>query len=96
MAESVARRLVVRGRVQGVFFRASTRDEARRHGVAGWVANRPDGSVEAWLEGPADAVAAVERWIRAGGPQDAVVEEVIGEDTTPAGFDHFEVRHLTG
>lgn len=92
MTEVCARRLQVRGRVQGVFFRASTRDQARHHGVHGWVANRADGSVEAWLEGPADAVDAVERWIREGGPPRAAVDEVDAEDVEPAGHDHFEVR----
>ena len=83
--EVVARRLVVHGRVQGVFFRAETRRRARQHGVNGWVANRADGTVEAWLEGSASAIAAVESWIRAGGPPSASVEV--------ADHDGFEVRH---
>ena len=92
MATDVARHLTVRGQVQGVFFRARTREQAQAHGVGGWVANRPDGSVEAWLEGPADAVAAVEAWIRGGGPPHARVDEVVAADSTPAGHDHFDVR----
>ncbi|HAB05117.1 MAG TPA: acylphosphatase, partial [Alcanivorax sp.] len=47
----IARQAVVSGRVQGVYYRASTQQQARRLAVAGWVRNRPDGSVEAWLEG---------------------------------------------
>jgi len=92
MATDVARHLTVRGRVQGVFFRVRTYEQAQAHGVGGWVANRPDGSVEAWLEGPADAVAAVEAWIRDGGPSRARVDEVTATDATPAGHDHFDVR----
>ncbi|HSK22638.1 MAG TPA: acylphosphatase [Egicoccus sp.] len=92
MAEIRARRLTVRGRVQGVFFRASTRERAQQHGVAGWVANRADGAVEAWIEGPADAVDALERWIRDGGPPRAAVDAVEVEDVEPAGHRHFEVR----
>ncbi|MBS3940049.1 MAG: acylphosphatase [Actinobacteria bacterium] len=92
MSDERARRLTVHGRVQGVFFRASTRDQAERHGVRGWVANRPDGSVEAWLEGEAGAVAEVERWIRDGGPPDAAVDDVAGEDVDPAGHTRFEMR----
>ena len=48
--------MVVNGRVQGVFFRDSTRQQAREHGVAGWVSNRSDGAVEAVLEGTPGAV----------------------------------------
>jgi acylphosphatase len=88
----VARRVRVTGRVQGVFFRASTRERARENGVAGWVRNRDDGSVEAWLEGPSDAVETVERWMRDGGPRAARVEQVESEDQEPEGLDRFEVR----
>lgn len=87
----VARRLVVTGRVQGVFFRASTRDRARDAGVAGWVRNRPDGAVEAHLEGPTDAVQAVESWMHAG-PQRARVADVDAETIAPAGLTSFDVR----
>ena len=90
---SVAKQLVVHGRVQGVFFRASTRDEARSHGVAGWVRNRGDGAVEVWLEGSQDAVAQVERWIRDGGPSFASVERLDVETVPPEGHAGFVVRH---
>lgn len=89
---TVARRLVVRGRVQGVFFRASTRHTADRHGVNGWVRNRGDGTVEAWLEGAPAAVDAVEAWIVTGGPPAADVADVRAEDEAPEGFEGFEVR----
>lgn len=88
----VARRVVARGRVQGVFFRASMQDEARRAGVAGWVQNRADGAVEAWLEGPPQAVATVEDWVRGGGPPRAHVDDVEVAVQTPAGHAGFEVR----
>ena len=90
--ESTARHLRVRGRVQGVFFRASTRQRAREAGVNGWVRNRPDGSVEAWLEGDPEDVAVVERWIRGGGPRSARVDEVAAEDREPEGLGRFEIR----
>ena len=84
-------RLRIHGRVQGVWFRESTRREAERHGVAGWVANRPDGSVEAVLEGASDAVAAVSAWARAG-PPGARVERVEETSEEPQGADGFAVR----
>ncbi len=89
---TVARHLRVHGRVQGVFFRASTRERAREAGAAGWVRNRPDGTVELWAEGDPDAVDGVERWVRDGGPRQAEVAQVEAEDAAPEGFDAFEVR----
>jgi acylphosphatase len=91
MGEPVRRRVVVRGNVQGVFFRDSCRREARSRGVAGWVTNRPDGMVEAVFEGEPDAVDALVEWC-ARGPRGADVTSV--EDTTeePEGLSDFEVR----
>lgn len=91
--QTVARRVVVSGRVQGVFFRASTRREARQQDVSGWVRNREDGRVEAQLQGSPDAVSAVEAWIRDGGPSRARVEEVTVRDVEPTSTTGFEVRH---
>ena len=82
---------MVRGQVQGVFFRDSTRREAERRGVAGWVANRPDGAVEAVFEGEADAVAALVDFCREGPPQ-ASVERVAEEREEPEGLSGFEIR----
>ena len=90
MNDAVTRRLVIRGRVQGVFFRESMRIEAERLGVAGWVCNRRDGTVEAILHGPPNAVDRITQWARRG-PADAVVSSV---DVSPAEgvFDRFEKR----
>lgn len=87
----VARRVVVRGRVQGVFFRDSTRREASRLGVAGWVRNCRDGSVEAHIEGEAGAVGALERWLGSG-PSRAEVASVEAEDAVAEGHAGFAVR----
>jgi len=96
MARQVARHLEVRGKVQGVFFRAATRQVAREQGVVGWVANRADGAVEAWLEGDADAVETVEAWMATGGPPAAEVRDLTGTDEAPRGFSTFEVRQQPG
>jgi acylphosphatase len=90
-ADSVRRRVIIRGRVQGVFFRDSMRERARAHGVAGWVANRPDGAVEAVLEGPPDAVDRVVRFGRTG-PPTAYVEDVEVRDEDPEGLSGFRIR----
>ena len=79
----VARRVKVLGRVQGVFFRAFTRDLASRAGVRGYVCNVADGSVEAWLEGEEDGVAAVIEGLREGPPAASVERvDVTGEVAT--------------
>ncbi len=78
----IARQAVVSGRVQGVYYRASTQQQARRLAVAGWVRNRPDGSVEAWLEGAPDAVEALLAWMRRG-PAGARVMDITVTETLP-------------
>jgi len=65
----VSIKVVVRGRVQGVSFRAALQDEAIRSGVEGWVRNRSDGSVEALLQGDDGAVRKVVEWARLGPPR---------------------------
>jgi acylphosphatase len=87
----IARRLVVHGRVQGVNFRAWVRERAASRGVAGWAANQRDGSVEVWLEGEPEAVAAVEAAVGAG-PRHAQVERVEATGEPPRGLSGFERR----
>lgn len=87
----IARDVVVSGRVQGVFFRDSTRREAARFGVTGWVRNCPDGTVRAHVEGSAEAVAALVRWCR-DGPRHARVHDVRVSEGEPLGCAGFEIR----
>jgi acylphosphatase len=87
----VARRAVVHGRVQGVFYRDTVRRAAQQRGVAGWAANRPDGTVEVWLEGEPDAVDSMLRVLHDGPPR-AEVERVDVEDAEPQGLGGFETR----
>lgn len=81
----------VEGTVQGVYFRANTRDEARRRGVDGWVRNLPDGRVEAVFEGDVETVEAMVQWCHEGSPA-ATVESVDVEYETPTAIDGFEIR----
>jgi acylphosphatase len=80
----------VRGRVQGVYFRGSTRQAARSAGVAGWVRNEPDGTVQAHLEGPPDAVGQMLDFLREG-PRDALVTDVDVREVPPEGMRDFAV-----
>jgi acylphosphatase len=86
----IRRRVVVHGTVQGVFFRASCQREAAPRGVAGWVANRPDGAVEAVFEGAPSAVEALVEWCRQGPPH-ADVSAVDLSDEEPEGLSGFRV-----
>jgi acylphosphatase len=91
MSEPVRRRVVVRGRVQGVFFRDTCRRQADARGVAGWITNRPDGAVEAVFEGnPAD-VAALVAFCRHG-PRGADVHSVEESSEEPEGLSGFRIR----
>lgn len=88
---SVRRRVLVSGRVQGVWFRESCRQEAEARGVAGWVRNCPDGRVEAAFEGEPDAVEALVGWCSIG-PTRARVVRVEVVDELPLGAAGFTVR----
>jgi acylphosphatase len=77
--------------VQGVFFRDSTRREARSAGVSGWVTNRSDGAVEAVFEGDDDAVERMVSFVRRG-PGHADVDDVEVREEEPEGLTDFEVR----
>jgi acylphosphatase len=86
------RHYIIHGRVQGVFFRDSTRRKARELGVRGWVRNRPEGTVEVMAAGDEAALDALERWFRDGGPPAARVERVEREDVPEEALDGFRVR----
>ena len=82
------RRLRVHGRVQGVWYRGWTVDQATALGLDGWVRNRRDGSVEILVSGPEAAVAALIRRCREGPPTAQVerIEEMEADESPPAGF----------
>ncbi|MFU8817463.1 MAG: acylphosphatase [Pseudomonadales bacterium] len=83
----------VRGRVQGVSFRASMQQQGQSHGLTGWVRNCPDGSVEFFAQGDCDAVERLLSWAQQG-PAGARVDDVhVGEATPSAAVGEFEVRH---
>jgi len=91
MSDRTRAHVFVSGRVQGVFYRATTREQAGNHGVGGWVKNLDDGRVEAVFEGPEDAVAAMVEWCHEGSDR-ARVEAVNVEYGEPEGLDGFAIR----
>ena len=87
----IRNRVLVSGRVQGVFFRDTLRRLAEQHRVTGWVRNLPDGRVEAVLEGLAEDVEHLVEWARHG-PRRAVVVHVTVQAEPPEGLDTFHIR----
>jgi acylphosphatase len=86
----ISERLTVRGRVQGVGYRDALQEEALRRGVAGWVRNRKDGSVEALVQGPPEAVAELVAWARRGPPAARVSEvrvQAAADEPAQTGFE---------
>lgn len=85
--------LIIKGRVQGVFYRASTRDIAVKLGLKGWVRNIPDGSVEAVFEGHEKALSQVLLWCRKG-PPGAYVSKIDEKwDEYTGEYDRFDIRY---
>lgn len=91
MSEQSAVHVFVTGHVQGVTFRATTRDEAHARDVAGWVTNLPDGRVEAHFEGAPGAVEEMVAFCHEGPPA-AAVDAVETKSVEPEGFETFSIR----
>ncbi|WP_020221340.1 acylphosphatase [Halarchaeum acidiphilum] len=89
--ERVRAHVLVSGHVQGVYYRATTRETASDHGVDGWVENLSDGRVEAVFEGPEAAVESMVDWCHVGS-RAADVEDVEVRYEEPRGLDGFEIR----
>jgi acylphosphatase len=87
----IRRRVVIRGHVQGVFFRDSTRQRAQQRGVSGWIRNNRDGTVEAVFEGEAEAVERLVDYCREG-PRGARVTGVEVSEEEPEGLISFGLR----
>lgn len=83
----------ITGRVQGVFFRAYTRDAARMIGVTGWVRNLPDGSVEAVFEGESGKVEKMIEWCREGSPMSRIEKVEILEEVYTGDFDRLAITY---
>lgn len=91
MSELASMHLYIEGRVQGVFYRASARDEARRLGLSGWVKNLPDGRVELLAEGPRDKLERLLAWCRQGPPAARVDDVAVGWGEYSGSHDGFDV-----
>lgn len=93
MIDNKRMHLIIEGRVQGVWFRESTRRQAVSLGISGWVKNRPEGTVEALLEGPEDAVLRLVAWCGKGPSAAGVTKIHETEETWRGEFDTFDVLY---
>ena len=93
MSENKQVRAVIKGRVQGVFYRASTKDAADDLGIKGWVRNLPDGSVEALFQGTPDTVSRMLDWCWQGPPASTVDDVIIEHHDMTENFTTFNVRY---
>ncbi|HPA15818.1 MAG TPA: acylphosphatase [Desulfobacterales bacterium] len=93
MENIVRARVVVTGRVQGVFFRMETKRTADRWGVAGWVKNRRDGAVEAVFEGEKKNVLAIVEWCKTGPPHSKVEDIDIKWEDATEGLEGFYIKY---
>lgn len=93
METNVRAHVIISGRVQGVFFRAETQQEAIRLGVCGWVRNRADGTVEAVFEGAARSVEKAVEWCHQGSPMARVTDVRMQQQTYTGEFDDFSIAY---
>jgi acylphosphatase len=91
--EKISAQVIIHGWVQGVYFRAFTRDQAQSLGLAGWVRNRRDGSVEAYFEGEKEKVNQMVAWCRRGSPPSRVEQVDVTYGTFSGNFGSFQIRY---
>ena len=91
--EKISAQVVIHGRVQGVYFRAFTRDEARSLGLTGWVRNLRDGGVEACFEGDKEKVDQLVAWCWRGSPSSRVERVEVNHGPYSGAFDSFQIRY---
>ena len=91
MAEKLSIHCYVSGKVQGVWFRAATKTQAKALGLTGWARNLPDGRVEVMASGDVDKINTLREWLKQG-PPSARVDELICEEVPLEIFEMFEIR----
>jgi acylphosphatase len=96
MSDTIRRRLIVSGRVQGVAFRYYARDAAREAGARGWVRNLPDGRVEAVLEGDPRTVNSLVQWFHQGPPAGRVDRVTVFEEVPTGEYSDFDITFTRG
>lgn len=93
MTANIRAHVIFHGRVQGVFFRANTESKARELGLAGWVKNLPNGTVESVFEGPRDTVEEIIDWCKTSQPHARVTDAKVDWEDYKGELSSFEVRY---
>lgn len=93
VADLVRAHMIIRGTVQGVYYRANTVDRARQLALSGWVRNRTDGTVEAVAQGPRGKVEELVNWCRSGPPAAVVTDVQVRFEGADAALEDFQVRY---
>ena len=93
MEENARARVIISGRVQGVFFRAETQRAAERIGVHGWVRNQPDGTVAAVFEGSKQSVDQAVEWCWQGSPMSEVTDVAVNWETPSGQYNTFDITY---
>jgi acylphosphatase len=93
MEEQTRARVIISGRVQGVFFRVETQRAAEHIGVHGWVRNQPDGTVAAVFEGTKQSVTQAIEWCRQGSPMSEVTDVAVQWEAPSGQYDAFDITH---
>lgn len=88
----VCKHFIISGKVQGVFFRDSTRQKAHELNITGWVRNTDDGNVEVIACGTPESMQKFQQWLGQG-PERARVDKIVEETLRPQGFDAFTIRY---
>lgn len=93
MDDKTCARVIISGRVQGVFFRMTTKKTADRLGITGWVKNRADGTVEALFQGDTESVDHMLAWCKKGPPLSKVTDVALTYEKCAQGFESFNITH---
>ena len=91
--EIIQKHVIVTGRVQGVFFRAATKDEAEKYMITGWVRNKRNGTVESVIKGNKKNIAHMIQWFHRGSPASSVDKVIVDDQDDLSDFADFKIRY---
>ncbi len=93
-SETIQKHVIVTGKVQGVFFRAYTKDIAEKYMITGWVKNKKDGTVEAVIKGDAKNIEQMIQWFHTGSPASSVDRVIVEDQRNPSDFKSFNIKYF--
>lgn len=91
--EVIQKHVVITGKVQGVFFRAYTKDAAEKYMISGWVRNKRDGTVEAVIKGEKENIQQMMQWFHTGSPASSVKKIIMEDQKSLSDFTDFDIMY---